>query len=330
MRDNTASSAPARARHQAGLDDLAGTAATSHVSDAVDVAEAPSAADTAEPGSPPRPQALLLTFFGVHVFGRGVRVATSSVLDVLGRLGVSEHATRSTLSRMARRGLLERDRRGRQVYLGLTDRSKAILHDGETRVWRIGAVNTHWDGTWTLLGFSMPESWQRQRHLLRSRLLWAGFGSLQGGLWIAPSTIEVEPLLQGLDAADHVKVFQARALPPTDVGELVHDAWDLDSLAAQYRRFLADWSADGPRAHTTDVLARHLLLQADWLQIVRRDPRLPREHLPGDWPAERAQQTFRLLNAELEPAARALAADVLDTVAEPPATPHPPPDPASH
>jgi hypothetical protein len=44
----------------------------------------------------------------------------------------------------------------------------------------------HWDGRWTLLSFTLPEFWQRQRHELRTRLLWAGFGPLQGGLWIAP------------------------------------------------------------------------------------------------------------------------------------------------
>src|SRR4051794_40037867 len=77
-----------------------------------------------EPLGTPRPQALLLTFFGGYVLGRGVAVATGSVLEVLGSVGVSEHATRSTLSRMARRGLLSRERRGRQVYLGLTPRSR--------------------------------------------------------------------------------------------------------------------------------------------------------------------------------------------------------------
>ena len=58
-----------------------------------------------------RPQALLLTFFGAYLLGLGVHVATSSVLEVLHRAGVSEHATRSTLSRMARRNLLRRVRR---------------------------------------------------------------------------------------------------------------------------------------------------------------------------------------------------------------------------
>lgn len=271
-------------------------------------------ADDEPSAGAPRPQTLLLTFFGGYVLGRGVHVATASVLDVLCRLGVSEQATRSTLSRMARRGLLNRVQRGRRVYVGLTPRSREILHDGEIRVWRIGAVNTHWDGTWTLLGFSLPESWQQQRHVLRSRLLWAGFGGLQGGLWIAPSTVDVRPLVDDLGLSDLVKVFQARAMPPTDVDDLVRDAWDLDTLGERYRRFLSRWDVSDPVPELPDGLARQLLLQTEWLQIIRQDPRLPQEHLPDDWPAERAQRVFKALHADLEPTARATAAYVLDTI----------------
>lgn len=263
---------------------------------------------------PPRPQSLLLTFFGGYVLGRHVRVATASVLDVLGRVGVSEEATRSTLSRMARGGLLHRTRRGRRVYVGLTARSREILQDGEARVWHLDAVNRGWDGTWTLLGFSLPESWQRQRHALRSRLLWAGFGALQGGLWVAPSPVDTGRLLDGLDAAAHVRVFQARALPPTDAGDLVRDAWDLTAIGARYDRFLHRWDDGGPADAPADRLARQLLLQADWLRTIRQDPRLPAEHLPHGWPAARAQRLFRTVYARLDPAARAITADVLDTI----------------
>src|SRR5690606_1045329 len=118
---------------------------------------------------------------------------------------------------MADHGLLSRHRRGRKVYLGLTPRSREVLDDGEVRIWRTGVVNDHWDGNWTLLGFTVPESRRRQRHLLRSRLMWAGFGSLQGGLWIAPSPVDVDSLLDGIEAAEHVNAFEARALAPTEV-----------------------------------------------------------------------------------------------------------------
>jgi phenylacetic acid degradation operon negative regulatory protein len=269
-------------------------------------------ADVADGGL--RPQALLLTFFGGYLLDRGAHVSTSSVLEVLDRVGVSEHATRSTLSRMARRGLLRRVRLGRRAYLGLTPRIRDILRDGEARVWRTGAVNTQWDGTWTLLGFSLPDSWQRQRHELRSRLLWAGFGPLQGGLWIAPSQVDAAALTEGLDAGGHVRAFGARALPPTDVDGLLRDAWDLDAIAARYRGFVQRWSPPRQRPPLPDQLAEQLAMQTDWLQVIRQDPRLPARHLPADWPAAPAQELFRTLHAELDPGARATAAEILDVI----------------
>lgn len=261
-----------------------------------------------------RPQALLLTFLGAHLLGRDVLVATSSVIDVLGRAGVSEHATRSTLSRMARRDLLCREKRGRQVYVGLTAHSREILEDGDTRIWRTAAVDTQWDGTWTLLSFSLPESWQRQRHALRARLLWAGFGPLQGGLWIAPSALDLAALGGDLEAAEHVRMFTARALPSTDVDAMVRDAWDVELLASRYTAFLERWQAGSKRPALPDDFARQLVLQADWLQVIRRDPRLPARHLPADWPAERAQRLFLDLDAEFAPGAGRIARDVLEVV----------------
>src|SRR4029450_3824217 len=80
-----------------------------------------------------RPQALMLVLLGDHVSGRNVCVFSGSVIDILGRLPVSEHATRSTLTRMVQRGLLRRQRHGRRMYFGLTPRSERILGDGGAR-----------------------------------------------------------------------------------------------------------------------------------------------------------------------------------------------------
>ncbi|MGY1843694.1 PaaX family transcriptional regulator [Modestobacter sp. SYSU DS0875] len=262
-----------------------------------------------------RPQALLLAFFAEHVLDRGVLVATGSLLEVLERAGVSEHATRSTLSRMARDDLLTRVRRGRQVYLGLTRRSQEVLRDGGRRVWHSGVVNENWDGTWVLLGFSLPESWQRQRHELRSQLAWAGFAPLQGGLWVAPSGVDLTAVGQDPAVAPLIRVFAASALPPTDVDAMVRDAWDLAAIAGRYTGFLERWERPEHRPRLPG-LAQQLTLDADWLQVIRRDPRLPARHLPPGWPAARAQQVFRSLHAEFEAEARAVADAVLDTIPE--------------
>jgi phenylacetic acid degradation operon negative regulatory protein len=156
-----------------------------------------------------------------------------------------------------------------------------------------------------LLGFSLPEAWQRQRHDLRSQLAWAGFGPLQGGRWIAPGRVDVSAVVAELGLATRVRVFRAHADELTDVDQLVHDAYDLDRLAERYREFIDRWS-DPP--YRDDPLAAHLAVVTEWLRIIRTDPRLPVRHLPADWPVIPAQKTFQHLEAELAtPAAEAVA-----------------------
>jgi phenylacetic acid degradation operon negative regulatory protein len=272
------------------------------------------AVSTADGGAPTlRPQVLMLMLLGDYVLDRDLSVFSGSVIDALARLGVSEHATRSTLTRMVNRGLLRRQRHGRRMYFGLTPRSIEILHDGQARIWKTGAVNDRWDGTWTLLCFSLPESWQRQRHDLRSQLAWAGFGPLQGGLWIAPGQVAVDRIVGGLGLEAHVRVFRARADDLTDVRQMVSDAYDLDGLAARYEEFLTRWDPVGGRLSVGDPLAARLTIVAEWLGAIRRDPRLPVQHLPQDWPAVRAQKVFRHLEATFDGPARLVAATLLDT-----------------
>ncbi|MFI2436159.1 PaaX family transcriptional regulator C-terminal domain-containing protein [Streptomyces sp. NPDC018693] len=262
-----------------------------------------------------RPQSLMLTFLGDQVLGRDVCVYSGSVIDVFARAGVGEQATRSTLTRMVHRGLLRRQREGRRMYFGLTEHSEAVLRDGERRIWQTGAVNREWDGTWTLLGFSLPESWQRQRHDLRSKLTWSGFGPLFGGLWIAPGEVDVAELVAELGLAAHVKVFRAHADTGTDIGAMIEETWELSELADRYDGFVRRWQPwESAEPEGDDALARRLLLQTEWLRIVRRDPRLPVEHLPAGWPAERAETTFRTVYDRLTPFADASAERLLDRV----------------
>ncbi|WP_395105643.1 PaaX family transcriptional regulator C-terminal domain-containing protein [Actinomadura sp. SCN-SB] len=265
-----------------------------------------------------RPQSLMLTFLGNCVLRREIAVFSGSFIEVFGRLGVGEHAIRSTLTRMARHGMLARHRRGRRMHFGLTARSERILLDGEARVLRRGAVNAHWDGGWTVLSFSMPESWQRQRHDLRSRLVWAGFGPLGNGTWIAPSRVDVTEVISpggaDLGLAGRVKVFHGTAEEPTDVSAMIRDAFDLEGLAAGYRSFLERWDRPEPVPGAPDDLVRFLWLMTQWLGLVRVDPGLPVQHLPPGWPALRAQEVLHELRGRYEDSARAIADEIIEYV----------------
>ncbi|MFE9449912.1 PaaX family transcriptional regulator C-terminal domain-containing protein [Streptomyces sp. NPDC006739] len=265
-------------------------------------------------GPQPRPQSLMLAFFGNHVLDEGeLCVYSGSIIDVLGRVGVGEQAVRSTLTRMVGRGLLRRQREGRRMYFGLTAQAVRVLEDGRIRVWQQGAVNDDWDGDWTLLGFSLPESRQRQRHDLRSRLTWSGFGALYSGLWIAPGSVDVAGIVAELGLSAHVKIFHARADGATDIEVMIRDTWDLESIAARYVSFDKRWTTQLGAGSGADPIGTRLRLVSEWLWTIRTDPRLPARHLPRAWPARAAQETFRRVAEQTAAPAERMARELLET-----------------
>lgn len=262
-----------------------------------------------------RPQSVAFTLLAEQVAPGDVAVFSGSFITAFARVGISEHATRQTLSRMVQRGLLERHRRGRRAYFSMTSRCHAVLEDGRRRIWDIGAVNEDADADWTMLTFSLPESWQRKRHGLRSRLTWAGFGSLHSGVWIAPSAPDaVGPLVEELGVDAHVHVFEVRSAPWTDLAKVAREAFDLEALAAGYEAFLADWADCPDDRPAEDPLALTLRLSTEWLQVLRDDPRVPIDLLPPGWPAVPAQARFRALHAANYAAATDEAAGFFETV----------------
>jgi phenylacetic acid degradation operon negative regulatory protein len=243
----------------------------------------------------PRPQALMLTVLGRFVLGRDVAVFSGTFLAVLDRLGVSQDAARSTLTRMVARGYLARERIGRRTAYRLTEHSRDLLTEGDARIFGPRPTPSE-DPVWTLLSFSLPESRRNDRHSLRVRLSWAGFGLLRDGLWIAPGHADVTGLVHDLGLDGHVEVFAGEAVAPTDVARVVRQAWDLDALARRYRDFLARWRDGDADARLPDPLARQVVLLTEWRRVLREDPQLPLAHLPADWPGPAAEDAFRRLH----------------------------------
>jgi len=260
-----------------------------------------------------RPETLLLTLFGDYVLDRGIAVSTGGVIAVLGRLGVSEHATRATLSRMSHRGLLRTIRQGRQAFLGLTAHGTWVLRDGQRKL-DGDIVDRHWDCRWTLLAFSVPESRRADRHALRTRLGWFGFAPLRSGLWVSPSAGDISAVLAELDLLEHAEVFRAEAFMWTDPARIAREAWDLPELAAGYDRFRQRWTDTA--CDEFDELARRVQLGAEWLLLIRRDPVLPAALLPADWSGVRAAALFRTLRQQWAAPSDRLARETLTSIVD--------------
>lgn len=250
-----------------------------------------------------RPQELLLTFLGALVLDADLPpLPSSTLLELLADLGVGEAAGRATLQRMVQRDLLARGQVGRTAEYSLTPRIEAVLRRADVRVSAPDPF-AHPAGEWTLLSYSVPESRRDLRHRVRSRLTWAGFGGVRDGLWLAPGTVDVTDVLGPLaDAAGIADAFSARPLPGTDVGALVHRAWDVPAVRAAHVWFGTTWSRP-PRV--AGSLAQLTLLGTDWLHLLQTDPGLPAEHLGPDWPASTSAAVHRRTFDALAPAARA-------------------------
>lgn len=243
-----------------------------------------------------RCRSLLITLLGRHVAGRGTAVYSGTFIDALGQAGFGTHAVRSALARMVPRGLLVRHRRGRRSYYAPSPSMERLLLAGRRRIYESDVVLTDWDGEWTLLSFSVPEHRRADRHRLRARLAWAGFGSLRHGLWVAPGRQDADLVVEDLALDDAITCFHGTLHPRTAPGTVVARAWDLDAMADAYRAFLDRWP-NRDAAADLSPLARHLWLITDWRLLLRETQVLPADVVPPDWPAEEARARFRDLDA---------------------------------
>jgi len=137
-----------------------------------------------------------------------------------------------------------------------------------------------------------PESNRPARHLLRTRLRWAGFGSPTPGIWIsthADRAKEAERVLDEAGVREDAQILLAEHIGGGELASMVRQAWDLDEIAAAYDDFLAQF-ARRPAADTTASLIQ---LVHTWRRFPLIDPALPRQLLPSGWSGGRAADLFR-------------------------------------
>ncbi len=247
---------------------------------------------------------LLFTVLGEFVLPGGGSAWTSAFIDVLGRLGVEEKASRQALMRTAEKGWLRPERLGRRTRWALTPAAERLLTEGAMRIYTFAGYARSWDGRWLLVLARIPETERAARHLLRTRLSWAGFGSPAPGVWLSAHTErlgEAEHLLRQAGVLDEAPVFVVEHRAGAGMADLVRRAWDLDGIEQSYREFMA--------GHATRQAPDPLAFQVDLVHAWRRfpwlDPGLPRELLPPDWSGEQAARLFTEQHGRLAAAANA-------------------------
>lgn len=268
-----------------------------------------------------RSQDMVFNLYGDYLRDRSGEAWTGSLIELLGLLGLSGQAVRSTLSRMSHKGWLRSRKAGRHSFYSMTRKCLQLLEEGTQRIFH--PRTDPWDGRWFLLTYSIPESKRHLRRRLRTRLRWLGFGTLSHATWISPRDrrLEVRQLAEAFHICPYVELFAAEHQDFASDEEIVARCWDLEGLNQYHVDFLARYdpllreltarlAADGDLQPQACYIQRSTLIHT-YRSSPYVDPNLPLELLPRGWLGERATEVFRQCNQLLVGPAEAFIDAVL-------------------
>jgi phenylacetic acid degradation operon negative regulatory protein len=239
-------------------------------------------------------------------------VWTQTLIEALATVGVAERNARQAISRLADQGLLTATREGRRVRRELTPEAVELLATGAERIFGFGSAAQEWDGRWLVVLCSVPDEHRSKRHMLRSRLSFAGFGFLSAGVALTPH-LEREALaiavLDELDLVPNATVLRAEVGELLTTTDLLKRAWDLDAVVGEYRAFVRAFQHRDPSTPKARFPATVDLVHR-WRRFPFIDPEIPDALLPPNWLGHRARELFDEKHAQWAPDARAFFADL--------------------
>ena len=248
----------------------------------------------------------LLTILGEFALPADQPTWTSTFVTILAELGLEEKASRQALARTAADGLISAERFGRRARWHLTDSGRHLLSEGAERIYSFAGQTSGWDGRWLILGVAVPERHRDLRHRLRTRMNWAGFGSLATNLWVSPHVereAEARQLLEDLGLDATTLSFSGPFAGIGSERNVVEQAWNLRDIGEHYRDFLSGVTDIRPAPGLPTTLAQIRLVH-EWRRFPFLDPQLPAELLPPDWIGARAASTFHGRHAAWHDAAQ--------------------------
>ncbi|PWE28063.1 PaaX family transcriptional regulator [Pararhodobacter marinus] len=243
--------------------------------------------DTIVSALPLRAAGFIVTLYGDAVVPRGGEVWIGTIIETCAMAGISETLVRTAVSRLVAAGQLEGWRRGRRSFYRLSDAARAEFDEASRLIY---GPPEPW--SWRFVHLPEGEAETRMVQLERQ-----GYARLKPTLAVGPARGTPPKGLLSFDAVP----AGAEAL----LADFAAQAWDLAPHAAAYRALIGHFApletcapGDGAQA-----LAARLLLVHAWRHALLRDPRLPPEALPADWPGHAARDLFHRLYAALSPLA---------------------------
>ncbi|PPK93790.1 phenylacetic acid degradation operon negative regulatory protein [Kineococcus xinjiangensis] len=278
-----------------------------------------------EPGTagagPSNPQQLIITLFGLYGRAHGGALPVAALVRLMTDLGVDAPATRSSVSRLKKRGVLHSVKVGGLNGYAIAPELEETFREGDERIFHQRRAGL--SDRWLLAVFTVPETQRHVRHRIRSGLIRMGFGSVAPGVWIGPEHLReaVDSYMGRHELSPYVDYFLGEHIGTQQTAAAVREWWDLPALEQLYAQFAehcspvsARWTEARAGGAADPELPRqafadYVPLVTEWRRLPYLDPGLPLELLPPQWRGLVAERLFAELDGLLrQPAAAHVAA----------------------
>ncbi len=270
---------------------------------------------------PPRANSLIVTIYGDMIAPHAGAVWLGGFIRLVEPLGLNARLVRTSVFRLSREKWLVSEQIGRRSFYSLTETGRRRFEHAYRRIYE--DARNSWDGEWRMVLLTGDGLSPTARDALRKELLWEGYGAIAPGVFAHPSarTEELIDLLQSAGAHDKVAAFQARtlgALSSKPLKDIVDQCWRLGEVADAYQYFVETFRPLARSVRNGDVdaqqafIARTLLMH-EFRRVQLRDPLLPRQLLPADWPGDTARVICREIYAACWSASEAHLVATLET-----------------
>jgi phenylacetic acid degradation operon negative regulatory protein len=270
----------------------------------------------------PRGKSLIMTVYGDAILPHGGGAWLGDLIGLLAPLGLNERVVRTSVYRLVQDDLLAARQAGRRSFYALTPTGARQTSTASRRVYALRPEG--WDGAWTQVWLPEKDTdTDTARDTLARELARLGFAPLAPDVMIhvGGALALAEQTLERLGLSTRAVVLSSRMEGP--VGEFaamrgtVARIWPLDTLVSEYMAFLeiaepvlATLESDGRPDGAASFVLQSLLIHA-YRRIVLKDPMLPLDLMPPEWPGPRATKIMRDLYVTLAPAAREHVAGAL-------------------
>lgn len=155
-----------------------------------------------------------------------------------------------------------------------------------------------WDGMWTIVSFSIPEKERSTRDKFRRFIESIGMKPLFNSLWISSLnlTTEIIQYVKNKNLSDNVLVIRTDKVEGTDLNKIM-SLWDFQKYRQDHETFIIDanMSIDEKKDIKLEIKKKIFCFAL----ILDRQPKVPFNLLPNDWPYLRAKMAYKKLKSKL-------------------------------